>query len=698
MGARATSVARRPRAHLLLCALAALTTLAARPAERVVRVGLHPAQPLVYRDDDGRPAGFAVDVLEVVAALEGWSLDWVDGDWDTCEERLRTGEIDLLFPIRDTPERLEVFDFTSRGMLTTWGDVFVRRDSEVESLLDLDGRTVAVVRGDYFATSFDATLRSFARSCSYLPLASCQDVMAAVRDGDADAGVLERLTGYWHMDAYGLVTPTFPFGPSELLLAVPKGRNADLIEALDRRLLEQEADPSSAFARIRDEWFRPRPADEGIPGWLIVTLAVVAGLALVSAAFGAVLRRQLAVRTAQLDARASELQRETADRVRAEQHREQLEAQLRHSQKLEAIGQLAAGVAHDFRNLLTVISAHTDRIATRVSDDALVAESVDALGRAVDQAAQVTRSLLGFSRRMEPRREALDLCACVDEAARMLARTLPAAIQLTVKTALQPRPHVLADPTQMHQVILNLALNARDAMPRGGRLEIAVERRYGDTREVTVRVSDTGEGMSPEVRARIFEPFFTTKEESGTGLGLATVQGIVTEHGGRVSVSSAEGRGTSFVLHFPLLPDPLPGADSDPSGVPAAEGCGELVLLAEDDRQVRQIVAAALIAAGYEVVQAKDGHQALERGREERGRIRLCVFDVDMPQLSGLDALAALRAEGESAPAILVTASEIALDAAASGSDTVVLSKPFAIQELCTLVREMLDRAHVEDA
>jgi CheY-like chemotaxis protein len=365
---------------------------------------------------------------------------------------------------------------------------------------------------------------------------------------------------------------------------------------------------------------------------------------------------------------------------------------------MEAIGQLAAGMAHDFRNLLTVIAAHTERIQTNLADDVLVTESVDAVERAIEQAASVTRSLLGFSRRLETNRVPVDLCTCVDAAARMLERTLPANVELLIRTALQPVPWVAADATQIQQVILNLALNARDAMPSGGRLEIAVERRFGDEREVTVRVSDTGTGMSPEVTAHIFEPFFTTKEGTGTGLGLTTVHGIVTDHGGRVSVSSTEGQGTSFVLHFPLLPEDQWPESEERDGDDPDGGRGELVLLAEDDRQVRQIVAAALLSSGYEVVQAKDGAEALARLREQGARIRLCVLDVEMAQPGAGAALAALRAQGCNLPVVVVGAPGFTLDADLTGSDTVVLTKPFLIPELCASVRTLLDRTRVEEA
>ncbi|HVL15937.1 MAG TPA: PAS domain S-box protein, partial [Gemmata sp.] len=290
--------------------------------------------------------------------------------------------------------------------------------------------------------------------------------------------------------------------------------------------------------------------------------------------------------------------------------RKRLEEQLRQSQKMEAVGQLAGGVAHDFNNLLTVILGNAELLRYSPPGSSELGPLADDIHAAADRAATLTRQLLTFSRRHPSRPEVVDLNEVVAALGGLLGRLLGA--RVAVRTDLSPDPvRVLADRGHLEQVVMNLAVNARDAMPDGGTLTIATAERNGVAR---LTVSDTGVGMSDVVKARIFEPFFTTKgPDRGTGLGLAVVHGVVEESGGTIAVESAPGAGTTFRIEIPSCPDAEPATTPPPAYLPRGRGVARAgtVLLVEDEDAVRKLARYVLEERGYSVVEALDAETAL---------------------------------------------------------------------------------------
>ena len=346
-------------------------------------------------------------------------------------------------------------------------------------------------------------------------------------------------------------------------------------------------------------------------------------------------RRELEQRGADLAAANAVLTDEIADRERVERALRESEMQLRQSQKLEAVGTLAGGIAHDFNNLLTVISGFTQMAAAQIGRDHPASNDLREVSDATRSAATLTHQLLAFSRKqvLEPR--ILELETVVSGMAGMLRRLIGAPVELRVVHTGEPAC-VRADPGQLEQVLLNLAVNARDAMPQGGTLTIATghEGDSPDARRVVLRVTDTGTGMTADIRDRIFEPFFTTKETGkGTGLGLSTVYGIVTQSGGTIAVESAPGAGTTFVLTFPVANEAVHAAPSgDDDGI-LPRGTAT-VLVVEDDEHIRSLVQRTLDGCGYSVLVARSGVEALALARSAP-RIELLLTDVLMPQMSG---------------------------------------------------------------
>jgi len=383
--------------------------------------------------------------------------------------------------------------------------------------------------------------------------------------------------------------------------------------------------------------------------------------------------------------------------------RHALEEQLRHAQKIEAVGQLAGGVAHDFNNLLMVIFGCSELALEKLGSAHPASADVAEIHKAAESAAALTRQLLAFSRKQVLQPQVLNLNATVARMQSLLERLIGA--HTTLVTQLAPSLHdVYADPGQVEQVILNLAVNARDAMPSGGRLTIGTanmvfesadlaRQRGGAGEYVRVAMSDTGLGMDESVRARLFEPFFTTKERGkGTGLGLATVYGVVRQSGGFVWVESEPGRGTTFKIDFPRAHQEKPrAADGPRPSAPAPSG--ETVLLVEDMPEVRAIARRLLLGHGYRVLEARAGDEALGLAARFDGAIHLLLTDVVMPGMSGLELARRLRA---ARPVIRVLVMSGYADAGSPVGDVrdagaPFLQKPFTRDTLLEKVRDVLE-------
>jgi two-component system cell cycle sensor histidine kinase/response regulator CckA len=381
-----------------------------------------------------------------------------------------------------------------------------------------------------------------------------------------------------------------------------------------------------------------------------------------------------------------------------------LEAQLLQSQKMESVGRLAGGVAHDFNNILGVISGYGELLRRRLPDDPHLRKYADDVLKAAQRAAGLTRQLLAFSRRQVLLPQILDLNGVVSEMEKMLRRLIGEDVQLVTALDTDPVP-IKADPGQLEQVLMNLVVNARDAMPQGGRLVIETgiadfDERYAAThagvqpgRYATLAVSDTGHGMSREVQARIFEPFFTTKDPGkGTGLGLATVHGIVKQSGGHVFVYSEPDKGSTFKVYLPTFGE-SPAAAGPVVEKDAPSGT-ETVLVVEDEASLRQIVRECLEEVGYTVLEAPDGLAALELAERHRGPIPLLITDVVMPGLGGRELARRLTEKRPDTKVLYMsgyTDDAVILHGVLT-ADMPFLEKPFTPGGLARKVREVLDR------
>ncbi len=380
--------------------------------------------------------------------------------------------------------------------------------------------------------------------------------------------------------------------------------------------------------------------------------------------------------------------------------RDALEEQLRRSQRLEAVGQLAGGLAHDFNNLLTVMMSCTELVARSLPAGSPLRPHLDDLKHAGRRAADLTRDLLAFSRRQRMQPVAVDLGAVLERMQRLLRSTLGGGVGVEQRLA-PDLPCTRVDPSQIEQVVMNLALNARDALSgQGGRIVLqtrSAEIAPGESTEVpagrwvVLDVIDEGRGMDEATRQRVFEPFFTTKEPGkGTGLGLSTVYGIVTQSGGSVSVRSAPGRGTTFSVYLPLSADTRPAAPEPVAPTPARAPVHACVLLVEDMDEVREVLALGLRGAGFDVVQAASAEQALALPAHVLEALGAVVSDVVMPGRSGVELIEQLLARRPRLRALLISGDLRQHDASGLPAHVRFLQKPFTGQQLAAEVQVLL--------
>jgi PAS domain S-box-containing protein len=384
--------------------------------------------------------------------------------------------------------------------------------------------------------------------------------------------------------------------------------------------------------------------------------------------------------------------------------RKRLEDQYRHAQKMESLGTLAGGIAHDFNNILAIILGHASLIPRNQGNPAKQTANIDAVIQASHRGAALVRQLLTFASKSDILFDSIQLNEVVTETKRLLGETFPKTIATDMKLE-ESLPPIVADPNQLHQLLLNLCVNARDAMPKGGMLSISTSLVGGEalanhfpnvasSSYVALHVSDTGQGMDQATKRRIFEPFFTTKEKGkGTGLGLATVYGIVESHGGFVDVDSEEGVGSTFHVYFPTQVIGEEHTGSQSISFDDVSGGSETILIVEDEDMLREMLTTVLVSAGYHVLTASDGIEAVEIYSEHPEKINLVVADIGLPRLAGSEVFLRLK---QSYPGIKVVLASGYIDPAlktemVKAGAKEIIQKPYQPDEFLRSVRKALD-------
>jgi len=788
-----------------------------------LKVGVHENRPLAFVDADGQAKGFLIDILEYIGAKEGWRLDYIPGSLTECLERLKKGEIDLVVGIEYSRERNEVYDFTYEAIFSDWGVVYSQGDSDINQIVNLDNKKIAVVHDDIHYHNLRKLAEQLKLKCRFIEAYEYDAVLELIARKKVDAGVVNRLYGLEFETNYNLNRSPIIFSHTEVHFAVPKKKHRALIQAIDKHLAPLKIDKSSIYHQALDKW-TPTKVKWQLPKWVVGILAAAGGLVLLFLVTGLILRAQVKAKTAELSLINQELLAEIAERKRVEealrltqfsvdnagdaafwmgpdakfiyvndtacsslgysreellsmavpdidpnfpaaawpehwqevrsrgsfivesQHRaregrvfpveitvnylefegkeyncvfardiserkeaekekERMQVQLRQAQKMEAVGTLAGGIAHDFNNLLQAVQGYAQLLLLRKDGDDDGQRELQQIVRAATRGAELTQQLLTFSRKIESELQPIDFNREVENVRLLLERTIPKMIEVEFRLA-EDLKMVNADPGQVEQILVNLAVNGKDAMPDGGKLIVEtanvildqdyckIHRVANPGNYVQLTVTDTGHGIDKMTIEHIFEPFYTTKETGkGTGLGLATVYGIVKSHNGHIVCYSEPDEGTTFKIYLPTI-DSTEEARKAEEHMSAPEGGSETILLVDDEEPIRSLGTQILEEFGYTVLTAADGESALQLYSEEQKKIDLVILDLIMPGMGGkLCLLELLKINLEAKVTIASGYSpdgptrEI-LKNEAKG----FISKPYDLRQMLKVVREVLDQ------
>jgi two-component system cell cycle sensor histidine kinase/response regulator CckA len=400
--------------------------------------------------------------------------------------------------------------------------------------------------------------------------------------------------------------------------------------------------------------------------------------------------------------------RDITERKQTEEKMAVLQAQLGQSQKMEAIGRLAGGIAHDFNNILAVIQGYTDLCLFNIPKENRMREDIKAISNAVKRAANLINQLLAFSRRQAMRLEVIDLNPVLQNLEKMLRRVIGEDVEFATRLAVN-LGRIKADPGQIEQILLNLALNARDAMPSGGKLiietvNLTLSETYSQSyigltagHYVMISITDTGLGMTKEVKQRIFEPFFTTKEiGKGTGLGLSMVYGIVKQSGGHIEVDSEPGKGTTFRIYFPRVDEPMVEEKEQDTG--GSSLGNETILLVEDEEDVRKLIARILREQGYKVLEASQGREVFSLCEGQGGPIHLMVTDMIMPEMNGMELAKQIKQIYPEMKVLYMSGyspDKVATDCEKVEKEIEFIQKPFTVDRLARKIREVLEKQSI---
>ncbi len=800
---------------LLTIVMAIAFSAEAKGAAKTVRVGVYQNKPKIFVDENGRPAGLFIELLEEIAAAEQWTLSYTPCEWTDCLAALERGQIDLMPDMAYSPERDERFDFHRMPVAESFSQVYARPRMKIDKISDLAGLRVAVLKDSIQQKAFENTMRGHHYDVTIVPTDTFETGFRLAAKGSVDAAIANKFFGNYFFQSYHLVKTPVVFNAVSLYYATAQGRNADLLETVDR-YLEGWLKKPSVYYTILGRWTE-QPMKLRLPGYIVWMFFMILSALLLSGAMLLLLRRQVRARTRHLDSANTRLRisetkyrrlhesmrdgfvyldmrgriresnetyrqmlgytvkeltglrhidlmpekrhalhqdtvdrqvltqgfsevieteyrnkdgtlfpvelrlflirndfgehegmwaivRDITERMRGEKERKKLQAQLIQAQKIESVGRLAGGVAHDFNNMLSVILGHTELAMGKIPQTQPVFDDLQAIQKAAERSADLTRQLLAFARRQTISPRGLDLNDIIESMLRMLRRLIGEDIDLVWRPDADLWP-IKMDPAQIDQVLANLCVNARDAISGVGKITISTHNQTFEKFDcadgaglmcgafVLLSVSDNGCGMDRETIDKIFEPFFTTKETGrGTGLGLATVYGIVKQNSGFINVYSEPGKGTTFKIYLPRHEGQTEKTDVTESAAQIPIARGETVLLVEDDSAIMEMGRAMLEHLGYRVLKAGGPSEALRAAEEHTGPIDLLTTDVIMPEMNGRELAARIQALRPEIKILFMSGYPADVIAGRSVLDKNVhfIGKPFLLKDLAIKVREAM--------
>jgi len=529
----------------------------ASPAEITVRVGIYENNPKIFTDEHGEPAGFFPDLIRAIAKREGWKLAFVPGTWDECLASLLENKIDIMPDVAWTEERARLYDFAPESALSTWSQVYARDGAGIRSILDLDGKTIAILNESVQQKTLEKLGKQCGISFKFVACPTFDEVFQAVRARGADVAVVNRFFGAAHAFRYDLVATTVLIDPASLHFVARKGLHRYWLAAIDRDLKAFKEDAESPYHEAMDRWLTPRGAARW-PAWLRWIVPVGAAILALALAFAGVLRWQLKLRSAELVANNKRLEVALEDLERAQ-------SEVLKRERLRTLEQMAGGIANDLNNALNPILGYAEMLLGNeadLKDEAKVRKALGVISESAREGARIVeraRRFAGERERGQP--EVIGVGALLDELEKLSGPILKpsGAGRIMIERTDKATASVRVDEHEMCDALLNLIGNAVDAMPGGGIIRIRTDSGGG---KVTITVEDTGAGMDEETLRNCMRPFFTTKGPRGTGMGLTATRSVVERHGGAIGVTSRPGSGTRVTI---ILPEAA-RADSPPRG------------------------------------------------------------------------------------------------------------------------------------
>jgi len=753
---------------LVLVSVAWCCSASISRADTVLKVGVYNNKPTIFVGANGAVQGLFIDVLEEIARQEGWHLDYVTGHFSELLDGLRTGSIDLLPAIAYSEKRDEFIDYTYETVMANWAELYVPKNSQLTSLLELDGKKIAVKQGDIHFQALKSMVENFNLTCRFLETDEYQTVFEMLDYEYADIGVVNRLYGTRNKRGYEVKATPVIFNPIEMRYGVAEQRHETIIAKIDSYLTAFKNDEKSIYYKSINRWFVVETQNGMVPDWLVYLLYGVAGTTFLLFSATLLFRYQVKKRTKELTRTNEQLESQIEERKKAEDELSkfarvveassdamalvdtghlhiltnstyrnvfsvvakeivgktvqelfgpdyfskelqdavssclqgqivrlsirpriegqtgrhwdvtlspfysksneisgyvidirdvtqeiELQARLKNAQKMEAIGLLAGGVAHDLNNILSGLVSYPDLLlVNRPSEDPMTGP-LQTIKKSGERAAAIVQDLLTLARRGVGLVTPLDFNIIIEEFfdspehAEIMRETNEIQFEFNFDTELF---NIRGSAAHLVKILMNLLSNSVEAMPKGGVISISTENTFLEQeligyeiipagQYVLLTVTDTGTGMAADQLNRIFEPFYTSKVmgRSGTGLGMAVVWGAVKDHNGYTDVQSKIDQGTSFFLYFPVTRELIP--QEEKTDIKALTGSGQKILVIDDMVEQRHIASEILELLGYSVDVAASGEEAVDKCRATP--YDLLVLDMIMP--GGMDGFATYK-------------------------------------------------------
>ncbi|MCK5842666.1 MAG: transporter substrate-binding domain-containing protein, partial [Candidatus Sabulitectum sp.] len=659
---------------------------------REVRVGIYENYPKVFTTDQGEPSGIFVDILESIANDEGWTLQYIHGNWAECLERLESGEIDLMMDVAYSDARDEIYDFCDNNIVSNWAQVYTRDDLEIDILTDLEGMRISTMHGGIHLIRLEALIDGFGMNCEIVLVDDYETVFMQLHAEEVDAGVVNRVFGYANAERFDISRSPVVFSPASLRYAVKAGCNDDLIVAIDTHLTVMKDDPGSVYHQTLRKWLG-ETSRFTMPGWIRTSVLIAVATAALLFAMTILLRHKVKARTRDLVNTNLELSKQVKKTMKAHLDLRLSEDIRIRQERLSALGQMVFGIAHDFNNMLTPILGYSDLLLeTRRTTDfpGRLLEYLKIIGKSAEDARETVKRLQESMRADTGLlMESVIISELVSEAVRSV-QPIPSSVPEHISSWVKVTESVPDDlivtvcRSQLKEALQNILINSIHAVSPGDEIHVVV---FADSEKVTLEVADTGKGMSEKVLHQCTEPFFTTKGSLGTGMGLAMVYGIMQRHCGELKVESTLDEGTTVTMTLPLVQDTAEAIDIEASNFPVTP---MKVLIIDDDASSLKLIAAHLEHDDHSVTAIEDSVEAVSVF--QNGDFDLVITDMAMPDVSGEELAQQIKSISPDTPILMITGFAVLLRDKYHYPKGIsfIVGKPFTLGELRSGIRKAL--------